>query len=354
MELDIKSILTEMLNEGASDLHVAVGISPNIRINGKLSPMDLPKLSPTDTKDLVYSILNEDQIREFETQKELDMSFGVKGLSRFRVNVYRDRGSVAAAIRTIPFEIKSFDELGLPPIVESFADIPNGLVLICGPTGSGKSTTLAALIQKINQSRNGHIITVEDPIEFIHRHGTCVVNQREVNADTVSFSAALKRVLRQDPDIILIGEMRDIETIQAALTAGETGHLVFATLHTNDATQTINRIIDVFPSSQQAQVRTLLSFVVQGIMVQQLIPKVTGDGRALCLEVLIPTPAIRSLIREGKEHQIYSLISTGGQYGMQTMNQSLARLYKRNLITHDEAMNRSSNPDDLERILAQM
>ena len=348
----IKTLLREMLELGASDLHIAVGAPPVMRVNGILKPVDsVGKLTPAEAKELIYTILNEDQIKEFEAEKELDMSFGVDGLSRFRVNVYRDRGSTVAAFRAIPYEIRSLEELGLPRVVGDLAYRPQGLVLVCGPTGSGKSTTLAALVDKINEERGCHIVTIEDPIEYLHNHKKSVVNQREVRSDTNSFAASLRHVLRQDPDVILIGEMRDLETISAALTVAETGHLVFATLHTNDAAQTINRIIDVFPERQQSQIRTQLSFVLEGVIVQQLIPKMSEPGRALAVELMIPTPAIRSLIREEKIHQIYSLVSTGGALGMMTMNQSLYQLYKRNLISRDQAFKRSTNPDDLKRLM---
>ena len=347
----IKGLLHEMLEQGASDLHIGVGTAPMMRVNGILRPVDsVGKLSPSDSKELVYSILNDDQIKEFESEKELDMSFGIDGVSRFRVNVYLDRGSTVAALRAIPFEIRPLEELGLPKIVGDLADKPQGLVLVCGPTGSGKSTTLAALIDRVNEERSCHIVTIEDPIEYLHKHKKSVVNQREVRSDTKSFAASLRHVLRQDPDVILIGEMRDLETISAALTTAETGHLVFATLHTNDAAQAINRIIDVFPEKQQSQIRTQLSFVLEGVVVQQLIPKMSERGRCLALEIMLPTPAIRSLIREEKVHQIYSDISTGGGLGMTTMNRSLYQLCRKNLISRDQAFKRSSYPDDLQRL----
>jgi twitching motility protein PilT len=348
----IKELLVKMLEQEASDLHIAVGLPPMVRVDGMLEPLDgHDPLTPEKTRELIYTVLNEEQVKDFESEHELDMSFGLEGLSRFRVNVYRDRGSVVAAFRAIPFGIRTFEELGLPQIVADFAIRPHGLVLVCGATGSGKSTTLAAIIDRINKERNCHIITVEDPIEFLHKHQQSVVNQREVRADTKSFAAALKYVLRQDPDVVLIGEMRDLETMSAAITVAETGHLVFATLHTNDATQTINRIIDVFPSGQQEQVRTQLSFVLEGVVVQQLIPRPTGEGRVLGLEIMMPTPAIRSLIREEKIHQIYSMISIGGGQGMQTMNQSLYKLYYDRKISYEQAMQRSSMPDDLTRLM---
>jgi twitching motility protein PilT len=295
--------------------------------------------------------MNEEQIAEFEEEKECDLSFGVTGLSRFRLNVYRDRGSVVGAFRTIPYEILDFDELGLPDPIADFAYKPHGLVLVCGPTGSGKSTTLASIIDKINRERQVHIITIEDPIEFLHSHKTAIVNQREIHSDTNSFSAALKRILRQDPDVILIGEMRDPETILAGLTVAETGHLAFATLHTNDALQTMNRIIDVFPANQQDQVRTQLSFVLEGVCVQQLIPKADGDGRAMCMELMLMNPAIRALIRSEKLEQIPSMIEIGAGEGMMTMNQSLYRLYKRNIVTLDMVMKRSSNQEGLQNLI---
>lgn len=351
-DISIRELLQKMTEQGASDLHIAVGSPPILRIHGSLEPMhEYPKLTPEDTQELIYSVMNEEQIAAFETERECDMSFGVEGLSRYRLNVYRDRGSVVAAFRAIPFDIRSCEELGLPRIVADMAYRPQGLVLICGPTGSGKSTTLAAILDKINRERPVHIITIEDPIEYLHQHNMATINQREVNSDTKSFAAALKRVLRQDPDVILIGEMRDQETIAAAITVAETGHLAFATLHTNDALQTINRIVDVFPASQQDQVRTQLSFVLEGICVQQLIPRADGMGRVLALEVMIPNTAIRSLIREEKLQQIPSMIEIGTGEGMMTMNQSLFRLVKRNAITMEMAFKRSSDPEGLRRLL---
>ncbi|MBN2310186.1 MAG: type IV pilus twitching motility protein PilT [Candidatus Hydrogenedentes bacterium] len=335
-----------------SDLHIAVGVPPVVRVHGVLQGLSgYDDLRPEETQDLVYSVMNEEQIATFESTKECDMSFGIEGLSRFRLNIYRDRGSVVAAFRAIPFEILSFDELGLPRVVADFANLPLGLVLVCGPTGSGKSTTLAAIVDKINRERPVHIITIEDPIEFLHRHKKAVVNQREVNADTDSFAASLKHVLRQDPDVILIGEMRDPETIAAALTVAETGHLAFATLHTNDALQSINRIVDVFPATQQAQVRTQLSFVLEGICVQQLVPRSDGLGRVVALEVMLPNTAIRSLIREEKLQQIPSMIEIGAGEGMMTMNQSLYRLMRRNAITRQMAFKRSPDPEGLNRLM---
>lgn len=351
-DITMKELLTKLIQLGGSDLHIAVGIPPVVRVHGKCEPIPgYPAFTAEATQELIYSVMKEDQIAEFEEEKECDMSFSIKGLSRFRLNVYRDRGSVVGAFRTIPFEIKTFEELGLPKCVSEFAYRPNGLVLVCGPTGSGKSTTLASIIDKINREREVHIITIEDPIEFLHSHNRAVVNQRELNADTKSFSGALKRVLRQDPDVILIGEMRDKETIVSALTVAETGHLAFATLHTNDALQTINRIIDVFPAEQQDQIRTQLSFVLEAVVVQQLVPRADGRGRVLCMEIMLANPAIRALIRSEKLQQIPSIIEISTAEGMMTMNQSLYRLYKRGVITHDMAMKRSSNPEGLQQLI---
>lgn len=348
----IKELLTRMIRDGASDMHICVGAPPMIRLHGGVEAMPgLQSLTPEETQELIYTVMNEDQIAEFEETKECDLSFGIEGLSRFRLNVYRDRGSVVAAFRTIPFEILSFEQLGVPNVVADFANRPIGLVLVCGPTGSGKSTTLAALIDKVNQERNVHVITIEDPIEYLHTHNRAIINQREVHADTNGFAEALRRVLRQDPDVILIGELRDTETIQAALTVAETGHLCFATLHTNDALQTINRIVDVFPSEQQDQVRTQLSFVLEGICVQQLIPRADGMGRALAMEIMIPNPAIRALIRGEKLEQIPSMIEIGRGEGMMTMNQSLYRLMRRGVITTDMAFKRSSNIEGLQKLV---
>lgn len=352
MELNIKELLTKTIREGASDLHIVVGAPPMIRLHGDLTPIDdCEPLTPEQSQELIYTVMNEEQVAEFEAEKECDLSFGIEGLSRFRLNVYRDRGSVVAAFRAIPFEVMTFEELGLPRVVADFAYRPIGLILVCGPTGSGKSTTLAAIIDRINRERAVHIITIEDPIEFLHHHGKSIINQREVHADTKSFGSALRRVLRQDPDVILIGEMRDTETIQAALTVAETGHLVFATLHTNDALQTVNRVVDVFPSSQQDQVRTQLSFVLEGVLVQQLIPRADSGGRALGLEIMVPNPAIRALIRSEKLEQIPSMIEIGTGDGMITMNQSLYRLSRRGIITTDMAMKRSPNPEGLQRLM---
>ncbi|HSG05753.1 MAG TPA: type IV pilus twitching motility protein PilT [Nitrospiria bacterium] len=345
---NLYQLLQTMIEKGASDLHITTGTPPQIRVNGDLVPMNLPPLSPPETKQLVYSVLTDAQKHKFEEENELDFSFGLKGLSRFRANVFTQRGAVASAIRTIPFKILTFEELGLPQIVRDLVKRPRGLILVTGPTGSGKSTTLATMIDTINSESHGHIVTIEDPIEFLHPHKKCLVNQREVGADTASFKTALKYILRQDPDVVLVGELRDLETIEAALTIAETGHLTMATLHTNSAAQTINRIIDVFPSFQQPQVRAQLSFVLEGIMSQQLLVKASGQGRVLGLEILVPNPAIRNLIREDKVHQIYSTMQTGaGKSGMQTMNQSLAALYQKRIISYDDALNRSSVPEEL-------
>lgn len=342
-----------MLDKGASDLHITTGTPPQLRIDGNLVPLRLPPLDPVQTKQLCYSILTDAQKLRFEEDQELDLSFGVKNLARFRANLFMQRGATGAAFRVIPFQIKSLAELGLPPVVGDLCGRPRGLILVTGPTGSGKSTTLAAMVDKINQEERCHILTIEDPIEFLHSHKNCLVNQREVGADTQSFKKALKYTLRQDPDVVLIGEIRDLETIEAALTIAETGHLAFATLHTNSAVQTINRIVDVFPPHQQAQVRAQLSFVLEGIVCQTLIGRASG-GRALAAEVLIPNPAIRNLIREDKLHQIYSQMQIGqSKHGMQTLNQALAALALKKEITHEEALGRSSDPDELKTMLNQ-
>jgi twitching motility protein PilT len=351
----IYDLLKIMIEKGASDLHITTASPPRLRVDGKLVPLDHPQLTPVDTKALCYSILTDAQKHKFEEHSELDLSFGVKGLSRFRGNVFMQRGAVAAAFRTIPFEIKSFKDLGLPEVINELVKKPRGLILCTGPTGSGKSTSLATMIDRINSERQEHIITVEDPIEYLHQHKKCLINQREVSADTSSFKAALKYVLRQDPDVVLIGEMRDLETIEAALTVSETGHLSLATLHTNSAVQTINRIIDVFPPHQQEQIRVQLSFVLEGVISQQLIAKKSGKGRVLAVEVLVPNPAIRNLIREDKIHQIYSMMQTGqAKFGMQTMNQSLLDLYVKGHISYEDALGRSSVPEELTTMLQRL
>lgn len=352
VRVNLHQLLRAMIEKGASDMHVTTGSPPLLRIDGAIVPLKLPPLSPVETKQLCYSVLTEDQKIQFEKNKELDLSFGVKNLSRFRANIFMQRGAVSGAFRSIPFKILSVDELGLPAVVSELASKPRGLVLVTGPTGSGKSTTLASLIDKINTETRQHIITIEDPIEYLHPHKRCIVNQREVGTDTMRFRDALKYVLRQDPDVVLVGEMRDLETIEAALTIAETGHLVFATLHTNSTVQSINRIIDVFPSHAQSQVRAQLSFVLEGVLSQLLLPRANGPGRVLSIEVLVPNAAIRNLIREDKIHQIYSQMQVGQtKHGMQTMNQSLYGLFTRRMITLEEAMGRSSDPDELKNMI---
>ncbi len=351
--ISLHQLLKAMIEKGASDLHITTGTSPQLRIDGSLHPLDLPSLDASQTKQLCYSILTDAQKHKFEEENELDLSFGVKGLSRFRANMFMQRGAVAAAFRTIPFKILSFNELGLPPIVSEISNKPRGLVLVTGPTGSGKSTTLASMIDKINAERHDHIVTIEDPIEYLHPHKGCVVNQREIGADTASFKLALKYILRQDPDIVLVGEMRDLETVEAALTVAETGHLVFATLHTNSCVQTINRVIDVFPSHQQPQIRAQLSFVLEGVLSQQLLPRIGGKGRCLAVEIMVPNAAIRNLIREDKVHQIYSQMQVGqAKFGMQTMNQSLYSLYAKRMLSVDDAIMRTSDPEELRQMIA--
>ncbi|GMT46815.1 MAG: twitching motility protein PilT [bacterium] len=340
--------LKTLIEQGASDLHITTGSPPRLRIDGKLAPIDYPPLTPAETKTLCYSVLTDAQKHKFEEHNELDLSFGVKGVSRFRANIFMQRGAVAGAFRTIPFNIKTFQDLGLPEVINELVKKSSGLILVTGPTGSGKTTTLAAMIDRINSERHEHIITIEDPIEYLHPHKSCLVNQREVTSDTATFHDALRYILRQDPDVVLIGEMRDLETISSALRVAETGHMTLATLHTNSAAQTINRIIDVFPPHQQDQVRVQLSFVLEGIVAQQLIPRKDGRGRAIAVEILIPTPAIRNLIREDKVHQVYSMMQTGqSKFGMQTMNQSLYELYVKGHISYEDALARSTVPDEL-------
>ncbi|HVH98061.1 MAG TPA: type IV pilus twitching motility protein PilT [Enhygromyxa sp.] len=352
-QVNLHQLLKAMLDQGATDLHITQASPPMLRLDGRLVPLRTPPFRPEDTKALCYSILSDKQKHRFEEDLELDLSFGVKGLARFRANLYMQKGAVAGAFRLIPYEIRSFEQLGLPDIVRELAEKPRGLVLVTGPTGSGKSTTLAAMLDMINRERREHIITLEDPIEYIHQHRKCLVNQREVGADTNTFARALKSILRQDPDVVLIGEMRDPETIAAALTVAETGHLTFGTLHTNSALQTINRIIDVFPPHQQNQIRAQLSFVLEGVLCQALLPKKNG-GRVLCLEVMVPTPAIRNLMREDKVHQIYSQMQVGqGEHGMQTFNQSLAELVLTDQIDRELALTRSSQPQELATMLQQ-
>jgi twitching motility protein PilT len=352
IKINLHQLLRTMVEKGASDMHITTGTPPLLRIDGSIVPLKLPPMGPVETKQLCFSVLTEEQRSQFEKTNELDLSFGVKSLSRFRANIFMQRGAVAGAFRTIPFKILTFDELGLPPIIAEFVNKPSGLILVTGPTGSGKSTTLAAIIDKINCEQRLHIVTVEDPIEYLHPHKLSVVNQREVGTDTEGFKTALKYVLRQDPDVVLIGEMRDLETIEAALTISETGHLVFATLHTSSAVSTINRVIDVFPAHQQAQVRAKLSFVLQGVVSQQLLAKQSVPGRVLALEILVPNAAVRNLIRDDKVHQIYSQMQVGQErYSMQTLNQSLFSLYQRRLISKEDAMNRSLEQDELRMMM---
>jgi twitching motility protein PilT len=335
-----------------SDLHLSIDSPPQVRVHGDLQRLDLPALSPSDTKTLAYSVLTDAQKKRFEETLELDFSFGIRGIARFRCNMFNQKGAVGAVYRQIPERIRSFDELGLPTIISKLAERPRGLVLVTGPTGSGKSTTLAAMIDKINLERKGHILTIEDPIEYLHQHKSCLVNQREVHSDTQTFSNALRAALREDPDIVLIGEMRDLETVESALKIAETGHLTFGTLHTNSASQTINRVIDIFPANQQAQIRTQLSLVLEGIVCQALLPRMNGKGRVVSLEIMVPTPGIRNLIREDKVHQIYSAMQTGQEkIGMQTMNQSLATLYFKRQISLDTAISTSSNREELQEMI---
>lgn len=347
----LRELLETMVKMNASDLHLTTGSPPILRIDGKLQRMHADPLNAEQTRKLAYSMLNEKQKLKFEQNSELDFSFGIESMSRFRANMFMQRGNVAVALRQIPYKVRTFDELGLPKVIADFANLPRGLVLVTGPTGSGKSSTLAAVIDKINRERPVHIITVEDPIEYLHRHQLAMVNQREVYSDTNSFASALKYALREDPDVVLIGEMRDLETIESALTISETGHLAFATLHTNSCAETINRIIDVFPSNQQEQVRVALSFSLQAVVSQALIPRV-GGGRVLAMELMVVTPAIRAIIRDDKVHQLYSMIQAGQKYGMKTMNQSLAELYLGGKITINDAMGYSSNTQELSEMLS--
>lgn len=352
-QVTLPDLLRRMTDLGGSDLHLSTNSPPQVRVHGHLSPLEgFAAMTPAETKQLAYSVLTDAQKHRFEENLELDFSFGLKGMSRFRANLFNQKGAVGAVFRAIPYEIRSFEALGLPTVISDLCKKPRGLVLVTGPTGSGKSTTLASMVDKINIERHDHILTIEDPIEFLHNHKNCVVNQREVAADTHSFGAALRTALRQDPDVVLVGEMRDLETIEMALRIAETGHLTFATLHTNSAYSTINRIIDVFPAEQQAQVRTQLSLVLEGILCQSLLPKASGDGRVMALEILIPNSAIRNLIREDKIHQIYSMMQTGqDKFGMQTFNQALATAFQKRQITLEVAMQRSSNADELKDLI---
>jgi twitching motility protein PilT len=350
----LEELLHALMERKGSDLHITAGSPPRIRVDGDLVATEHGILNGEETQQIIYGLLDNDQIAKFEREKELDLSFGIQGIGRFRVNVFYQRGAVGTAIRVIPYKILNFDQLGLPKnVCQRLCSLPKGLVLVTGATGSGKSTSLASMIDYINSTRKEHIMTIEDPIEFVHKNKMCLVNQREVGPDTHTFGAALKHVLRQDPDIVLIGEMRDMETIELGLTLAETGHLTFATLHTSDCTQTLNRIIDVFPANQQSQIRTQLSFVIEGIFCQQLLPLASGKGRALGCEILVPTAGIRANIRDDKIHQIYSAIQTGGKEGMQTMNMSLYNLYAEGRITREAAYQRTSKPDDLDNIFTQ-
>jgi twitching motility protein PilT len=351
MDFDFADVLLEVVERKASDLHLTAGSPPMLRERGQLVPLDLPKVTPQQTREIVYSILNNDQRQRLETDWQCDFAWSIPGKARFRVNAFFQRASLGAAFRLIPDAMPALDTLGLPPALREFTRKPRGFVLVTGPTGSGKTTTLAAMLDVINRERRDHIMTIEDPIEFLHRHKSCIINQRELGADAKSFALALKAALRQDPDVILVGEMRDLETIATALTAAETGHLVFATLHTQDCAQTIDRIVDVFPPGQQMQVRVQLSVALQGIVTQQLLPTADGSGRSVAAEVLVPTPAVRNLIREGKTHQIYSAIQTGGSHGMQTMDSALADLARRSVITRELAEARSSQPEELRRLM---
>jgi twitching motility protein PilT len=351
MEIDFADVMLETMRQGASDLHLTAGSPPLIRIRGQLQTLDTPKLTPQAVREIVYSILTDDQRKRLENDWQIDFAYSLPGAARFRVNAYFQRASIGAAFRLIPSDMPRLDSLGLPPVLREFTRKPRGFVLVTGPTGSGKSTTLAAMLDVINDERHEHIMTIEDPIEFLHKHKRCIVNQRELGADAKSFGLALKGALRQDPDVILVGEMRDLETIATALTAAETGHLVFATLHTQDTAQTVDRIVDVFPPEQQQQVRVQLSVALQGIVTQQLLPSADGKGRAVAAEILVPTPAVRNLIREGKTHQIYSALQTGGATGMQTMDAALADLVREQKISRELAEARSSTPEELRRLM---
>src|SRR5204863_5403722 len=351
MDFDFADILINVMELGASDLHITAASPPMVRLRGRLQPLDYPKLSPQDTREIVYSILTEEQRKRLENDWQIDFSYTIPGRARFRVNAFYQRATVGAAFRLIPTRMPQLKDLGVPAVIQEFTKKPRGFVLVTGPTGSGKSTTLAAMLDSINDERHEHILTIEDPIEFLHKHKKCIVNQRELGADAQTFALGLKAALRQDPDVILVGEMRDLETISTALTAAETGHLVFATLHTQDAPQTIDRVIDVFPSHQQQQVRVMLSVALQGVMTQQLLPTADGSSRVVACEVLVPTPAVRNLIREGKTHQIMSALQTGSGVGMQTMDAALAALVRAGKITRRLAESRSSTPDELRRIM---
>ena len=352
--LNLRSLLQEMIDKDASDLHVTAGERPKLRVDGDMADCSVDHvMTPKDTLQLAYSVLTESQKKRFELDDELDFSFGIQNLARFRGNVFKQRGCVAMVLRMIPFSVRTFEDLGLPPVMARLSERPRGLILVTGPTGSGKSTTLAAMIDKINKERKGHIITVEDPIEFIHRHQGCIVNQREIGTDTKNFATALKYALREDPDVILVGEMRDLETIAAALTIAETGHLVLATLHTNSAAESINRIIDVFPHNQQSQVRAQLAFVLEGVITQTLLPRARGKGRVMACEIMIATPAIRALVRDDKIHQIYSALQSGKKHGMQTMTDALYQLYMGREVTKDECLRVAQEPNEFLRMIGE-
>jgi len=350
----LRQLLEDMVSRNASDLHITAGVPPEFRVDGAITPSEYDVLTPELTVQLAYSVMSDEQRKRFETTKELDFSFGIKGLARYRANVFLQRGVVSMVVRQIPFEILAMEKLGLPPVAREFTNRLKGLILVTGPTGSGKSTTLAAMLDKINQTRQCHIITIEDPVEYIHHHKKCIVNQREVGSDTGSFPTALKYVLRQDPDIILIGEMRDLETIEAALTIAETGHLVFATLHTNSTYEAVNRIVDVFPADQQKQILTQLAFTLEGVITQQLIPRSHGGGRILCAEVLVCTPAIKAVVREAKTHQIYSLMQAGQKFGMQTMNQALLQAVLDKQLSPEDALDHTGDRVELENMLGKV
>jgi twitching motility protein PilT len=351
-DFDFAEVLTKMAEDRASDVHLSPGFRPAIRVRGRIVPLEeYERLTPQQTRDTVYGLLNDDQRKRFESHKQLDLAYAVPGVARFRVNCFFQRGSISAAFRRIPHQIPRLDELGLPPVLGELTKKPRGLVLVTGPTGSGKSTSLAAMLDVINEEREEHMLTIEDPIEFLHQHKRCIVNQREIGADAEDFGSALKAALREDPDVILVGEMRDLETMSTALTAAETGHLVFATLHTQSTSQTVDRIIDIFPAEQQAQVRMQLSIALQAVITQQLLPTIDGSGRVVATEVLIPTPAVRNLIREGKTHQIYSAIQTSGSIGMQTMDAHLAQLVRMGRVSRQLAEQRAAVPEELKRLL---
>lgn len=351
-DVHIDELLMEMVQKGSSDLHICVGVPPIIRVDGQLLALNYERFTATQTQKMLYEILSDVQIQRFEDSWELDCSYSLKNVSRFRVNVFKDKGAVVAAFRLIPMKIPTIRELGLPLILEAITRKPRGLVLVTGPTGSGKSTTLAAMINQINTERNQHIITIEDPIEYLHQHRLCIINQREVGQDTKEFASALRAALREDPDVILVGEMRDLDTMTNAIRAAETGHLVFATLHTNSAASTVDRIVDSFPASQQDQIRLMLSNSLEAVLCQQLLPKAGQAGRVCSMEIMIATPAIRNLIREAKSHQITSIIQTGASYGMQTMDQNLRDLYQKGLVTYDDAMMQAMNQDELKNMIS--